>query len=203
MRLTAQRGCLLALAALAPALAWAAPAHAGAALPWWAWPVLLFVVSFLIGIIAVAAGIGGGVLFVPIVGSLFPFHLDFVRGAGLMLALCGALSSGPRLLRAGLADLRMVIPLSLAGSVAAMAGAHMGLLLPTRVLQISLGIIVLIIAVIMLRSKEREANAGRAPDAACCPGPSPHPSVSSAAVAAVQPPSSPAVSATRSPVASS
>lgn len=41
----------------------------------------------------------------------------------------------------------------------------MGLLLPTRVLQISLGVIVLIIAVIMLRSKEREANAGQAPDA--------------------------------------
>src|SRR3954468_15484516 len=94
-----------------------------AAIPWWIWPIALFVVSFAIGIIAVAAGIGGGVLFVPIVGSLFPFHLDFVRGAGLMLALCGALSASPRLLRAGFADLRVVIPLSLAGSVAAMVGA--------------------------------------------------------------------------------
>lgn len=39
-----------------------------------------------------------------------------------------------------------------------MVGAHMGLLLPTRVLQTSLGIIVLIIAVIMWRAKERESD---------------------------------------------
>lgn len=163
MKRIVQSGVVLAFAALVPVLAWAAPGTA-AALPWWAWPILLFVVSFLIGIIAVAAGIGGGVLFVPIVGSLFPFHLDFVRGAGLMLALCGALSASPRIVRAGLGDLRMVIPLSLAGSMAAMVGAHMGLLLPTRVLQISLGVIVLVIAVIMWRSREREAVAGQAPD---------------------------------------
>jgi uncharacterized membrane protein YfcA len=127
--------------------------------------VLLFAVSFLIGIVAVAAGIGGGVLFVPIVGSLFPFHLDFVRGAGLMLALCGALSSSPRIIRGGLGEMRMVIPLSLAGSVAAMVGAHMGLLLPTKVLQTSLGVIVLIIAFIMWRAREREAGTAQARDA--------------------------------------
>jgi len=29
------------------------------------WPLALFVVTFLLGIVAVLAGIGGGVLFVP------------------------------------------------------------------------------------------------------------------------------------------
>jgi len=163
VRRIVQSGVVLAFAALLPGLAWAAPGTA-AALPWWAWPILLFVVSFLIGIIAVAAGIGGGVLFVPIVGSLFPFHLDFVRGAGLMLALCGALSASPRIIRGGLGEMRMVIPLSLAGSVAAMVGAHMGLLLPTKVLQTSLGIIVLIIAAIMWRAKERESTGAQPRD---------------------------------------
>ncbi|MEJ0001331.1 MAG: hypothetical protein WDO13_20565 [Verrucomicrobiota bacterium] len=47
------------------------------------------------------AGVGGGVLFVPIVGSFFPFHLDFVRGAGVLLALAAALAAAPRLLRDG------------------------------------------------------------------------------------------------------
>ena len=32
------------------------------------------------GFVAVPSGVGGGVLFVPIVGGFFPFHLDFVRG---------------------------------------------------------------------------------------------------------------------------
>jgi hypothetical protein len=59
----------------------------GSIMPWWAWPAILFVVTFLLGIAAVLGGVGGGVLFVPIVGGFFPFHLDFVRGAGLLVAL--------------------------------------------------------------------------------------------------------------------
>ena len=86
-----------------------------AAIAWWIWPIALFAATFALGIIAVLAGIGGGVLFVPIVGSFFPFHLDFVRGAGLLLALSGALAAAPRLLRTGLASLRLAMPLALVG----------------------------------------------------------------------------------------
>ena len=75
-----------------------------AAVAWWIWPIALFLASFALGIVAVLAGVGGGVLFVPIVGSFFPFHLDFVRGAGVLLALAAALAAGPRLLRDGLAS---------------------------------------------------------------------------------------------------
>ncbi|MGH8725046.1 MAG: hypothetical protein ACREU1_09325, partial [Burkholderiales bacterium] len=64
-----------------------------AAVPWWVWPLALFALTYLLGVVAVVAGIGGGVLFVPIVGSFFPFHLDFVRGAGLVLALAGSIAS--------------------------------------------------------------------------------------------------------------
>jgi hypothetical protein len=70
---------LLLLTAAAAQAATGAPAEAVA---WWVWPLGLFVTCFLMGIVAVPAGIGGGTLFVPIVGSFFPFHLDFVRGAG-------------------------------------------------------------------------------------------------------------------------
>jgi hypothetical protein len=52
-----------------------------------------------LGILAVMAGVGGGVLYVPLVSGFFPFHIDFVRGVGLMVALAGALAAGPGLLR--------------------------------------------------------------------------------------------------------
>ena len=66
--------------------------------PWWIWPLILLLVTFLMGIVAVLGGVGGGVLFVPIISGFFPFHLDFVRGTGLLVALSGALASGPGLL---------------------------------------------------------------------------------------------------------
>ncbi len=122
-------------------------------LPWWAWPILLFAVTFLLGVVSVVAGVGGGVLFVPIVGSFFPFHLDFVRGAGLIMALAGTLAAGPLLLRAQLASLRLVMPLALAGSVASLAGAVAGLALPTDLVQTALGVVVISVAALIWRSK--------------------------------------------------
>jgi uncharacterized membrane protein YfcA len=120
-----------------------------AVVAWWIWPIALFFASFALGIVAVLAGVGGGVLFVPIVGSYFPFHLDYVRGAGVLLALAAALAAGPRLLRDGLASLRLAIPLSLAGSIFSMVGALTSFAVPTRALETSLGALILLISLLM------------------------------------------------------
>ncbi|HZM34241.1 MAG TPA: sulfite exporter TauE/SafE family protein [Burkholderiales bacterium] len=127
-----------------------------AAAPWWIWPLALFAVTFLLGIIAVLAGVGGGVLFVPIVGGFFPFHLDFVRATGLLLALCGALSAGPSLLRGGLASLRLAMPLAVVGSITSIGGALLGLALPIELVQTALGATILGIAALMWRSRRAE-----------------------------------------------
>jgi len=125
-----------------PAMAQAA-AQEASALPWWVWVLLLFVVTFVLGIVSVVGGVGGGVLFVPIVSGLFPFHLDFVRGTGLLIALAGALAAGPTLLRGGMANLQLAMPPALIASAAAIVGAKLGLALPTDVVQWALGAIIL------------------------------------------------------------
>jgi len=127
---------------------------------WWTWPLALFLVSFAIGVVAVLAGVGGGVLFVPIVGSVFPFHLDFVRGAGLAFALAGTLAAGPTLLRNRVASLRLALPLALSGSIASFAGALAGLALPTDVVQVALGATVVAIALLIWRAGDADAGTG-------------------------------------------
>lgn len=132
---------------------------------WWVWPLALFVVCFLLGIIAVPAGVGGGVLFVPIVSGFFPFHLDFVRGAGLLVALAGALSAGPQLLRGGLANLRLALPLALIASASSILGALLGFALPTQAVQVALGIAILGIVALMASAKKAEYPHVEKPDA--------------------------------------
>ncbi|MGC8603871.1 MAG: sulfite exporter TauE/SafE family protein [Desulfomonilaceae bacterium] len=121
---------------------------------WWIWPLLLLVVTFIMGIAAVLGGVGGGVLFVPIISGFFPFHLDFVRGAGLLVALAGALAAGPGLLKMNLASLRLAIPVALIASSFAIIGAMIGLALPTQVVQVALGATILGICVLMLVAKK-------------------------------------------------
>jgi len=140
-------------------------ASLGATAPWWAWPLALFVACFFLGIIAVPEGVGGGVLFVPIIAGFFPFHLDFVRGAGLLVALSGALSAGPRLLEGGLANLRLALPFALVSSISSIGGAFLGLALPTAVLQTALGLLILGILVVMALAKNSEYPEVTAPDA--------------------------------------
>ncbi len=136
-----------------PAFAAGAVAATGA---WWVWPLALFVVCFFLGIVAVPAGVGGGVLFVPIVGSFFPFHLDFVRGAGLLVALASSLAAGPSLLKGGLANLRLAMPLAFGASISAIGGAMLGLALPANVVQIALGVTILGIVALMAMAKKSE-----------------------------------------------
>ncbi len=142
----------------------AADAAATAAVAWWVWPLALFGVCFFLGIVAIPAGVGGGVLFVPIVSGFFPFHLDFVRGAGLLVALASALAAGPNLLRSGLADLRLALPLALLASASSIVGALLGLALPANVVQTALGATILAIVTLMALAKKSELPDVAAPD---------------------------------------
>jgi uncharacterized membrane protein YfcA len=144
-----------------PALAAAAEqATAGAAgYPWWFWPVILFFFCLILGILAVMAGVGGGVLYVPLVSGFFPFHIDFVRGVGLMVALAGALAAGPGLLRRNLANLRLALPVALVASTCSIVGAMLGLYLSSlnpNIIQACLGITIVGIAMLLLFSKNTE-----------------------------------------------
>jgi len=146
--------------ALALSPAWTLASETAAAVPlvdgsdWWKWPLILLFVTFVMGIVAVLGGVGGGVLFVPIISGFFPFHLDFVRGAGLLVALSGALAAGPGLLKANLASLRLALPVALIASTMAIVGAMVGLALPTHIVQLALGGTILGIVAIMLTAKK-------------------------------------------------
>lgn len=126
----------------------------GSATAWWVWPLALFVMTFFMGILAALGGVGGGVLYVPIVSGFFPFHLDFVRGAGLLVALSGALAAGPGFLRMNLASLRLAMPVAIIASTCAIFGAMVGLALPTNIVQTALGATILGIVALMITAKK-------------------------------------------------
>jgi len=124
--------------------------------PWWIWALVLFGFSFVVGILSLLGGMGGGTLFVSVVGSFLFFHLDFVRGASLLVALTGALSAGPGLLRYGMGNLRLSLPAGLMTSTGAIIGALLGLRVPTAVVQVALGLTILGVVILLLKAKRTD-----------------------------------------------
>lgn len=126
------------------------------------WTIILFVFTLLIGIISPVSGVGGGVLFVPLAALLFPFHIDFIRGAGIVMALTSALSSVPYLIKKGLANIRIaaaILPIMIIGSV---AGSLVGLKVTSAFpggkyyIELLLGLIILLVFAVMMLSKRLE-----------------------------------------------
>jgi len=126
------------------------------------WSIILFLFTFIIGIISPVSGVGGGVLFVPLSTLIFPFHVDFIRGAGLVMAVTSALSSVPYLTKKGLANMRLFALLAPIMVITSVIGGFIGLKVTSAFpggkyyIEIMLGIIILLVFAIMMLSKRLE-----------------------------------------------
>jgi len=117
-----------------------------------------FLLSFAIALVAVIAGIGGGVIFTPIMLAFTPIDTVIVRGTGLIVAMfSGLISTGP-FMRSGLANLKLVILCTCAYGIGAFVGAQGALLLAAQmgasgdaIVRMSLGIIVLFVSIYFIR----------------------------------------------------
>lgn len=82
-----------------------------------------FLLSFVIALIAVIAGIGGGVIFTPIMLAFTDVNSLIVRATGLIVAMfSGLVSTGPFMKR-GLANLKLCILLASSYGIGAFLGA--------------------------------------------------------------------------------
>lgn len=117
-----------------------------------------FVLSFAIALVAVIAGIGGGVIFTPVMLAFTPINSLIIRGTGLIVSMfSGLVSTGP-FMRSGLANLKLVIFCACAYGMGAFAGAQGALVLAERmgasgdaVVRMSLGVIVLFVGFYFMR----------------------------------------------------
>lgn len=88
---------------------------------------LIFLFSLVIGIIAPLSGVGGGVMFVPLLTAFSGINVDYIRGGGVMVALASSLTSSPTAIKRGFTNLRMVLPLVLISNLTAFGGGYLGL----------------------------------------------------------------------------
>jgi hypothetical protein len=129
-------------------------------------PVVFFfvmlVICTVIGVIAVLGGVGGGVVFTPLMMGFTPIDSFIIRGTGLFVAMSGALVAARPFLRRGLANVRLIFFAAVPYAVFAVIGALMaGYVEETAgdfgeaLIRLILGLLVVFIALLILFAGRR------------------------------------------------
>jgi uncharacterized membrane protein YfcA len=109
-----------------------------------------FLMSFGIAIVAVMGGIGGGVLFTPIMLAFTSVDSLIVRATGLIVAMfSGLISTGP-FMRRGLANLKICILAAAAYGIGAFTGAQGAILVAEKLGATGEGLVRLALGMIIL-----------------------------------------------------
>lgn len=116
-----------------------------------------FLLSTVIAIVSVVAGVGGGVIFTPIMLAFTGIDTLIIRATGLVVAMfSGLISSGP-FMRKGLSEIKIIlfcsIPIivgALAGALGAIYLAHLLGVLGDAIVRLSLGLILVFIAFLFI-----------------------------------------------------
>ena len=124
-----------------------------------AWGIVVgsFVLSFFIAVIAVLGGVGGGVIFTPVMLGFTSVDTLLVRSTGLVVAMfSGLVSSGP-FMRKGLADIRLVFYCAIPIIVGAMAGSEVAIAMAENmgesgdaIVRLLLGLVLVFIALMFI-----------------------------------------------------
>jgi len=89
----------------------------------------LFVICLIIGIVAVLAGVGGGVMFTPLFMGFTAIDSYIVRSTGLFVALAGALVAARPFLRQGIVNIRLLytagVPYTLFAALGAVLAGYL------------------------------------------------------------------------------
>ena len=118
---------------------------------------ILLGVSIIIGIVAVLGGVGGGVVFTPLMMGFTSIDSFIIRATGLLVAMAGSLVAARPFLNRGLANMRLLLLAAVPYAIFAVIGALLaGYVKETAgdtgeaIIRLSLGILVIGIAALIL-----------------------------------------------------
>lgn len=119
--------------------------------------VVFLLINIVIGIVAVLGGVGGGVIFTPLMMGFTSIDSYIIRATGLFVAMAGALVAARPFLRRGLANIRILLFAAVPYSIFAIIGALLAVYVHRTFgetgelyVKLSLGILVVGIAFLIL-----------------------------------------------------
>lgn len=121
--------------------------------------VLVAAGSLLAGLLGALTGIGGGIVIVPMLTLLFGVDLRYAIGASLVSIIATSSGAAAAYVREGWTNVRVGILLEVATTIGALVGAALTGVIPTNVLAVLFGLVLLFTAWRQLKAREEHAVA--------------------------------------------
>jgi uncharacterized membrane protein YfcA len=117
----------------------------------WLFSLLVFAAATGAGFLGSLTGLGGGVVVTPVLALLFHVDLRYAMGASLVSVIATSSGAASAYVREGYSNVRLGLFLEIATTMGALGGAHLATRLPTSVLSMILGGVLLYSAYTSLR----------------------------------------------------
>lgn len=115
--------------------------------------LLIWIGSFSAGFLGALTGLGGGVVIVPLLTSVFGVDIRYAVGASLVSVIATSLGAASTYIKKGYTNLRLGMFLEVATTIGAIAGAMIATFVSVKALTIVLAIILIYSAYLSLRPR--------------------------------------------------
>jgi uncharacterized protein len=114
---------------------------------------LVWAISCLAGFIGALTGLGGGVLIVPLLTSLFAVDIHYAMGASLVSVIATSCGAAATYIRQGYTNLRLGMFLEVATTLGALVGASLATAMASQILSLILAIVLIYSAFVTQQDK--------------------------------------------------
>lgn len=110
--------------------------------------IILFSAAVIAGLLGSLTGLGGGVVIIPLLTLVFRVDIHYAIGTSLISVIATSSGAAAAYVKEGITNIRLGMFLELATTAGAIAGAWLAAFLPTAVIAIIFGIVLIISAIL-------------------------------------------------------
>lgn len=116
--------------------------------------LIIFFGALCAGFLGALTGLGGGIIIVPLLSLGLGYDMKYAIGAGLVSVIATSSGASLKFIKQGMSNTKIGMFLVVATTVGAVGGAILGQYLPTAVLSVIFGSILIFTAIMQMRKKE-------------------------------------------------
>lgn len=124
----------------------------------------LWGVAVIAGTFGALAGLGGGIIIVPVLSLFFKVNVHYAIGASVVSVIATSSGAAATYIKANITNVKVGLFLSMATTVGALSGAYLGVYLTGPILFIVFGVVLALSAAVMWQKRKQEFAIAVKPD---------------------------------------